>query len=142
MVAMATVVDLTLRGTAGEYRVPSPWWVALTSLAVGYGWQPGLVSLSDRPEAPCDLILARVTDEDARGLADALEAALPDIPDHDALATYPECRLVWDARSAGGPLLCRLPGLAEWLSGTNKQVVPDVIAFARTGGVGVDDPST
>ena len=141
MVAMEGVVHVTLHGAGGEYRVPSPFWVTLTSLAAERGWQPCRASLARIPETACELILARVTDEGTRALAQALEAALPAIPDHDALAAHPERRLVWDARSAGGPFLSKPPQLTERLSGANKRLVRDLVALARAGGFAMHDAS-
>jgi hypothetical protein len=73
----------------------------------------------------------RVTAEDARALAEALERALPDVPDHDALAgktfTHPDLpgvRLV-NATTPVNPY--------EWFSG-KKGLLQDFIAFCRQGG--------
>jgi hypothetical protein len=73
----------------------------------------------------------RVTPEDARSLADALERALADVPDHDALGhktflhpALPGVRLV----AAGTPV-----NPYEWFGG-KKDLLRDFIAFCRQGG--------
>jgi hypothetical protein len=73
----------------------------------------------------------RVTAEDSRALADALERALPDVPEHDALAgkafvhpDLPGVRLV-DATTPVNPY--------EWFGG-KKELLRDFIAFCRQGG--------
>jgi len=132
---------VTLHGRGQVHGVGADWWVALTSLAVDNGWQPTQESRSDRPEALCELILGRVTDADAKAMADALERSLADIPDHDALAAHPRRGLSWDERYAGGPFLSNPPSLLEWFSGPNKQMVRDLIRFARRGGFRVEDPT-
>jgi hypothetical protein len=76
----------------------------------------------------------RVTDADARALADALERALPDVPGHDAMEhkTFthpglPGVRLM-DARTPVNPF--------EWFSG-KKDVLRDFVAFCRRGGFAI-----
>ena len=74
----------------------------------------------------------RVTPEDSRALADALEQALPDLPDHDALAhkafEHPQAPgerfIAWNTPVT--PM--------EMFSGKNKQRVRDFITFFRGGG--------
>jgi len=73
----------------------------------------------------------RVTPEDARALADALERALPDVPDHDAMGhktfchdALPGVRLV-DATTPVNPY--------EWFGG-KKELLQDMIDFCRQGG--------
>jgi hypothetical protein len=80
--AVMTDLMVTLRGVGAEFRLPSPWWVGLTNLAMQYGWTPSPASWSDREEHCCELVFDQVTDADAGALADALEQALPDILRH------------------------------------------------------------
>ena len=73
-----------------------------------------------------------VTAEDAQTLADALERALPDLPNHDAL----EHKAV-ELRSAPGELALPLGTPVnpfEWFSGKNKEHLKTFIAFCRQGG--------
>jgi hypothetical protein len=133
-------MEVRLRRPSEEYRVGPAWWVALTGLAIDYGWSPSPASWSDRDEANCELILDRVTDADAHALADALERALPDIPGHDALSNHPRRGLVGEGGPAGR-FLSKPPSLFEWFSGPNKQWVRGLIRFARRGGFRVEDPS-
>jgi hypothetical protein len=74
----------------------------------------------------------RVTAEDVGALADALERALPDIPDHDAMAhktfehpSEPGVRLV-PIDTPTSPY--------EWFSGDKKGLVRQFIAYCRRGG--------
>lgn len=73
----------------------------------------------------------RVTPEDARALADALERALPDVPDHDAMEhkTYrhpgmPGVRLV-NVTTPVSPF--------EWFGGKHE-LLRDFIGYCRQGG--------
>jgi hypothetical protein len=73
----------------------------------------------------------RVAAEDARAQTDALEWALPDVPDHDAMEEktffhpgLPGVRLV-DARTPVNPF--------EWFSG-KKDILLDFIGYCRLGG--------
>ena len=74
----------------------------------------------------------RVFAEDAHALAAALERALPDVPDHDAV----EHKTFEDPRLPGVRLY--RPGEAispvEAFSGENKAMLTDFIAFCRQGG--------
>jgi hypothetical protein len=72
----------------------------------------------------------RITAEDARALADALEQALPDVPDHDALEhktfthpAEPGVRLL-NIQTPVNPF--------EWFSG-KKDLLRDFIDFCRQG---------
>jgi len=73
----------------------------------------------------------RVTTEDARALADALERALPDVPNHDAL----KLKAVTIAGAPGERFLpVDTPVNAfEWFGGQNKRHLLDFIAFCRQG---------
>jgi len=73
----------------------------------------------------------RVQADDARALGEALEQALPDVPDHDALEhktfrhpSDPSVRLI-DVNTPVNPF--------EWFSG-KKDLLRDFIAFCRQGG--------
>jgi hypothetical protein len=132
--AMTAVV---LRGAGGEYRLTAGGWTGLLRLAVEFGWRPLGLALPDDCEVDCELVPGLVGGADARSLADALEAALPRIPDLCGLVYYPGCAMLVDDRPAGGLDLSR-PGVLPWFS--KGGLVPDVIAFARAGGFAVDDP--
>jgi hypothetical protein len=74
----------------------------------------------------------RVSAEDARNLADALERALPDIPDHDALI-----HKTFEHPGSPGMRLLALDTPAspyEWFSGDKKRYVREFIAYCRQGG--------
>jgi hypothetical protein len=73
----------------------------------------------------------RVTTEDARALANALERSLPDVPNHDALKHKA-------VTIAGAPGERFLPvdtpvNAFEWFGGQNKRHLLDFIAFCRQG---------
>jgi hypothetical protein len=74
----------------------------------------------------------RVTTEDARALANALERALPDVPKHDALkhkavaiAAVPGERFLPVDTPVNNPF--------EWFSGGNRAYLEAFIAFCRQG---------
>jgi hypothetical protein len=74
----------------------------------------------------------RVSTEDARALADALERGLPDIPDHDALT-----HKTFEHPGSPGMRLMAIDTPAspyEWFSGDKKGVVKEFIAYCRQGG--------
>jgi hypothetical protein len=74
----------------------------------------------------------RVTAEDAAALADALERALPDLPQHDALG-----HKSFEHPSEPGVRLIRSDTPVnpfEWFSGKNKKRVEEFIAYCRKGG--------
>ncbi|HYT93190.1 MAG TPA: hypothetical protein VEL76_31015 [Gemmataceae bacterium] len=73
-----------------------------------------------------------VTAEDAAALADALERALPDLPEHDALG-----HKSFEHPSEPGVRLIRSDTPVnpfEWFSGKNKKRVEEFIAYCRKGG--------
>jgi hypothetical protein len=87
----------------------------------------------------------KVTEEDARLWADALEQALPDIPDHCATDHKPAA---YPMPAAMAPLLRDMAGddlpdpsqfvnALEWFSGARKQGLRDLIDFCRQGGFAV-----
>src|SRR5439155_9949269 len=68
-------------------------WPKLLRLAQAYGWRPRGTTLPEDSDGSWDRNYTSndgqvVSSEDAAALADALEAALPHIPDHDALAEF------------------------------------------------------
>ncbi len=74
----------------------------------------------------------RVTPEDARALADALEQALPDLPDHDAMAHKTVAH-----PAAPGARFIHLDtpiNPMEWFSGKKKEHLREFIAFCCQGG--------
>ncbi len=153
--------DLT--GHGGEFWWNIFVWPRLLDVAKRYGWKPAGTRLR-REDGSIDDSWARgydssdfqwVSTEDASALADALERALPDMPDHDALEhkTVPipeaQARLgpvaavgdqdvevavdVPDAGERGLPLDCEYNPF-ELFSGENKTHLRKFIAFCRKGG--------
>jgi hypothetical protein len=139
-----------LYGACGEFSLSDRAWRLLLALASAYGWMPAGTQPPD-PEyvddelshmaAPWDGRYTppecqRMTGSDARAIADALEHALPDIPDQDALSE----KVL--APSAAAPLALwgrpAMPGVTimamEEFSGQNKQHLVPLIAHLREGG--------
>ncbi len=89
-------MGMDLSGAGGEFRWNFFSWPRLLQIAEEYGWEPAgtTVDPHDEEEMPhgrwsggyTSNDAQTVTAEDARNLADALERALPDIPDEDVLA--------------------------------------------------------
>jgi hypothetical protein len=110
----------------------------LLDLAELYGWddlQTGREFSSVRPRTEDDdAYVGTVTAEQALRLVEALERALPDIPDHDARLhklRKPAWAGVDDAALEEDP---QQPlTLLEWFSGDEKEYVRQMIAFCRGG---------
>ncbi len=74
----------------------------------------------------------RVSAEDAHQLADALERALPDIPNHDAMEHK---TIQFGSDPADRAIPCGTEYTpAEYFSGTGKAMLRDFIEFCRQGG--------
>jgi hypothetical protein len=83
-----------------EFAVSGRAWRLLLALASAHGWTPAGTLAPDPEDVDDDLGRAatswdgryipaecqRMTESDARAMAAALERALPDIPNHDALS--------------------------------------------------------
>jgi hypothetical protein len=82
------MMDLT--GPAGHMAFNDTSWVHLLRLATLSGWHPADTlppeEADDWDGNYCTNDGQRVADEDARNLAEALERALPDVPEEDAMA--------------------------------------------------------
>jgi len=131
-------MGMDLSGEGGYYRFSNVGWGKVWELARQYGWEP---------TADWDSYILNayqtVDSEDAALLADALERALPDIPDFDTdekLREYapgdpptdPVMQLLVEAVGAGiGPNDSLSP--VEFFSGEAKEKVQDFIAYCRAG---------
>jgi len=104
---------MDLRGPGGNFSTLAPEDAA--------GWGGGYFSNDGQ----------RVTAEDARELAAALERALPDVPDHDALRH--KARPLGNSGEFGIPVGTPTTP-SEWFSGDRKQRLREFIAFCRAGG--------
>ena len=81
-------MGMDLKGKGGRFRFDIFRWSAVLTLARNNGWEPTGTILEDDPDwqGHYDTNDGQlVTAVDAGRLADALERALPDIPNHDAL---------------------------------------------------------
>jgi hypothetical protein len=137
--------DLT-SDTRDDARWGVAEWPALLRLADRFGWEPqgpepwpGTALLPGWEYLVNDGQHVRATD--ARNLADALERALADIPDHDALADIKRTLREWPDPDGVG--VWRVvaysadPGSRGTLarfSGPRKDDVRAFIAFCRLGG--------
>lgn len=126
----------------GTRRFSQSTWSSMLKLAYLYGWKP----LGTEPGGWIDPDtgpwyhpvswdgnytsndLQWVTEEDAARIAEALENALEDIPDHDVGETTVEYgpKMVFTGPGVPG-------GLLEYFSGAGKQRVRDFVAFCRVG---------
>lgn len=81
----------------------------------------------------------RVTADDARRLADALERALPDVPHHDAMAPYKPRAMVLQSMQEVADILtgkrqATTANPYEWFSGgQGRQKLADFIRYCRAG---------
>ena len=134
-------MTMDLTGPGGDFGFTITSWEHLLKLASLSGWEPaGTLPPEGAGSWDGNYFTndgQRVADEDARALADALEAALPHIPDLCGLVYYPGCGMLVDDRPAGGLDLSG-PSVLPWFS--KGGLVPDMIAFARAGGFAADDP--
>jgi hypothetical protein len=146
-------MGMDLRGAGGDFRWNYPYWLNLLQLAQEYGWEPAGTlpgpgcneddeefAEEDVPdEQRCGYDTndyQRVTAEDAKNLAAALERALPFIPDENKVAPYlEEVRLrgvgvIYGVNSEADLMLSNL----DWFSGVQmKSEVEKFIRFCRAG---------
>lgn len=100
-------------------------WQRMLRLARHYGWTPRLSDF-EYYNTPGNI----VPEEDAYAIATAIERCLPDIPDHQAVATASEDKPTRaDLRRMRDGI-----GLVEWFSGASKRNLHGLIIFCRTGG--------
>ena len=136
-------MGMDLQGPGGSFSWNIFQWGKLLDLAERYGWTPAGTLAPDpdpvfddpgSPPAPWDggyfwNDFQRVADADAANLAAAIERALPDIPDHDAMG-----HKTIDV----GPFKGIDPAVSvsalELFSGGIKDRVKDFIAYCRRGG--------
>ncbi len=129
-------MGMDLEGEGGYFRFNIHQWSAVLVLAQRNGWEPAGTVLERAPgwAGRYDTNDGQtVTAVDAGRLADALERALPDIPDHDALEHKAKVvdlpglgptRLI-DAQENVSPV--------ELFSGSNKEYLRRFISYCRAG---------
>ena len=147
---MSMIDGIDVWGECGEFSFSARAWRHVLTLGHWYGWDP-VGTEPPKPEffndwsghpAPWDGHYfpadgQRMTSADARALGEALERALLDIPEPDALTGK-----VVPRRAVRDDNVCRLwgreavPGLAispvEEFSGANKAVLRGFITHCRT----------
>jgi hypothetical protein len=138
---------LSIYASCGEFAVPIRAWGLMLALAERYGWEPrgttppdddavwaggwqGDPSQWDGRYLPS--LGQHVTEEDSGAFAAALNRALPDIPDHDAVKDKSkETGIDWN-------WFIKSPDVAvtafEAFCGTNKRTLRDFIAHCREEG--------
>lgn len=85
----------------------------------------------------------KVTDEDAAAMSEALETALPDIPDHDAIAHKVASTIDFPDRPAWRFLNpFRRINPYEYFSGAGKARLTRFIGFCAQGGFTIDGPGS
>lgn len=133
---------------AGDFIINEQGWVILVPFAYQNGWRPKgtrepahyeLLHDDVRPQGwhPANYFQGkgqRVSGEDAAAFADALESALPDLPDHDPLAD----KAVGKIEAPGFPRITATssdlaPTPFEVFGGANKARLRVLIAFCRAG---------
>jgi hypothetical protein len=143
---------MKLKGAGRVVRLHLLSYYFALELGAKYGWRP-LAMISEEafakvPGSFDDLYGwygtffnegHRVSVLEAQNWADALENALADIPDHDAMAHKPAASpmpeiiryLYRDMHQL--PETNQLIGALEWFSGRRKQELRDLIDFCREG---------
>jgi hypothetical protein len=122
------IMGWNITGADGDRHYTFYAWGMLIDLAIHYGFP------YDDPSEPEDEEgRFRVTAQKARAFADALERALPDIPDHDAL----EHKVVFHPAAPGERLLPFETPVSpfEFFSGEKKERLKEFIALCRRGGL-------
>jgi hypothetical protein len=114
-----------LRGSWGVMVFNNQTWQRMLLLARHYGWTPKLNDVGYY------LTVGNVIPaEDAYAIAFAVERCLPDIPDHQTVATSTDEKpTTTELRRMKDGI-----GLLEWFSGASKRNLQGLIEFCRVGG--------
>jgi len=108
-------------------------WPKLLRLAISHGWKPRGTTLAHAGEAWDGNYTSNdrqiVSQQDAAALADALEVALPHIPDHDALADFKNAEGMIEIAPKHPPV----PNAAWFSTPDGKALVAAFIKFCREG---------
>jgi len=129
-------MGMDLEGEGGSFHFNIFQWSAVLVLAQSNGWEPAGTVLAQEPDWSGGYGTndgQTVPAADAGQLADALERALPDIPDHDALehkakvVDLPDLgpTRVLDAQEKVSPI--------ELFSGDSKEYLRRFIRYCRAG---------
>jgi hypothetical protein len=129
-------MGMDLVGKGGDFRFNIFGWRAVLALAQMNGWKPAGTVLEGEAgwAGGYDTNDGQtVTSEDAAQLADAVEQALPDIPDHDALEHKGQIK---DIPGLGPTKLFSLTeniSPVEMFSGDGKEHLRQFIVYCRAG---------
>jgi hypothetical protein len=145
---MSEISIVDVYGQCGGFPFSERSWQLLLGLASRYGWQPA-GTLAPDPDYfddylgnpinwPGHYIPAEgqvMTADDAHRLADALERALPDLPDHDVLSG----KVMPDGSACDDDLALWsrparphvTPSPVEEFSGSNKALLRDFVIHCR-----------
>lgn len=130
--------DLTWHDST-HINLPRAMWVSMLKLASSKGWEPAGTEVPDGWDGEWKgTYMAnagqRVTDTDAGNLADALGSALPDVPDHDAMADKVVERKLPDGRVFRGvPQGVTFTPYEVW-SGKSREDLVKLIGLCRKSG--------
>ncbi len=136
----------TLRRGAAQHRVDTDLWLCVLDLAAVGGWTP---PETQPPEQPASSAYARpaglkITTEEARGLAQSIEALLPMISEQELpLSNHPfgeeHTEDLLSRRAAGEKLAVEDASAAhELLSGPPKKKIESLATFLKAGPVSIE----
>ncbi len=118
-------MDLLSEAGGRTFHLNNLGWGNLLQLALTNRW---------KPERPADFYLYNdgqtVSDIEARALAHAIEQALPDVPDFDAMAHKTGEVLIGEHAIR---VLKAEVNACELFSGENKDLLREFVQFARNG---------
>jgi len=129
-----------LKGDGGRFRWNVTSWPLLLELAQQYGWEPQGTTLHDDEGVIedewaggyCSNDGQQVSAADAAALADALERALPDIPNHDAME-HKTTPIPGMPGERGIPMDVKFTAF-ELFSGENKAHLREFISYCHKAG--------
>ena len=160
-------MGMDLSGAGGRFRFTGEQWIAVLRLGCQYGWEAAGTEAPELPDENGEMVVCdgwegsygfndfqTVTADDAKNLADAIERALPDVPDKAPTHKFETLRhsdgtpmmmpLIYVRRDkvevikAGGvPMRALKNGESlshyEHFAGCGKDLLREFITFCRAG---------